>query len=328
VLVFSLLPLVGEPEPTPTASNIESLETFTPIPASKTPRVSVTQIAPTVIPTLGIGSTLISGKDQMTLMYVPEGEFIMGVTESNIQQILDDCWSFYSCEITENAGSYEGVQSFSKNSKYWFTWFGLSEQTPSKKVFLDGFWMDKTEVTNSMYLLCVDDGGCDKPTPRVDRESNFGNSEFANYPVENVTWSNADTYCKWAGRRLPTEAEWEKAARSDDGRLFPWGNNRIECANYDGDVLSCPELSSPYGVLNMANFIREWTADWYMPSYYSEVILANPPGPDTGKYKVLRGASDLVNDHQPSMDYGVYRSVKSPSDNDYTGFRCARDANP
>ena len=183
-----------------------------------------------------------------------------------------------------------------------------------------------------MYSLCVDDGVCDKPKPIVTRKDNFNNSEFANYPVENVIWNDAKTYCEWAGRRLPTDAEWEKAARSDDGRLFPWGNNRMKCSNYGGDVGSCPELSSPYGVFNMVNFIREWTADWwYVPSYYSEAILTNPPGPDTGQFKVLRGSGTALSDEgyaYHGMEYAVYRSSRLPSYNDYTGFRCARDANP
>jgi len=309
------------PTRTVTVTSPSQTLVFTKTPANKTPDVIPT--IQTSTSALVVGSTLVSEKDKMTLMYIPEGEFTMGVTEANIQQILDDCHYFRSrCQINSNGSvdTYYGPSSI-------YPWFAFTEQVPSKNVFLNSFWIDKTEVTNSMYSLCVGDGMCDKPKPFPTRENNFDNPEFANYPVENATWDEAKTYCEWAGRRLPTEAEWEKAARGDDGRLFPWGNARMECAYYGGDVLSCPELSSPYGVFNMLNFIREWTADWYSPSYYSEAIFNNPPGPDTGKYKVVRGhgVNDLLSNN---MVYTMSRRKMLPTENDYTGFRCASDANP
>jgi iron(II)-dependent oxidoreductase len=196
--------------------------------------------------------------------------------------------------------------------------FDLTDEIPSKNVFLDAFWMDKTEITNSMYALCVEAGVCDKPT----HEEYFDNSDFTNFPVINVSWYDAKTYCEWVKRRLPTEAEWEKTARSADGRLFPWGNNQKNCSTYDGDVLSCPELSSPYGVLNMMNFAREWTADWYMKNYYAQTISINPSGPETGELKVIRG-----NYHWRGYVANREKYIPSYSD-EYTGFRCARDANP
>jgi formylglycine-generating enzyme required for sulfatase activity len=320
VSIFSLPSLVGKPED-PAPTNIERLKTFTPIPASETvvPSITSTMLpntkTSTVTPTLGIGSSMVSEKDNMTMIYVPEGQFVMGVTQTNIQSLLVYCNITVSSKLSSGHPNTRiacrSTGSFVKSS-----WdhipisYQFSDAIPPTNVFLNSFWIDKTEITNSMYSLCVNDGVCDKPTGIF--EENLNNPKLANYPVAYVTWYNAKTYCEWAGRRLPTEAEWEKAARGKDGFLFPWGNLGSICTNQD-DVLSCPQLSSPYGVLNMLNFVREWVADWYAADYYLGVISTNPLGPDIGQYKVFRGIS-----------FAAQRGSDAPSYIDANlGFRCA-----
>lgn len=146
---------------------------------------------------------------------------------------------------------------------------GDFDEKPERTVYLDAFWIDKTEVTQGMYAKCTADG-CEKPTCSPKK----GN----NYPVVCITWKSANAYCEWAGRRLPHEAEWEKAARGTDGRIYPWGNEPATCeyavmddlkgsGNGCGqksawEVGSKPKGVSPYGALNMAGNVAEWVADW------------------------------------------------------------------
>lgn len=164
---------------------------------------------------------------------------------------------------------------------------GGPDAWPVHTVFLGGFWIDKTEVSSQQYALCVGAGKCKRP--RVTQPS--GDS-----PVVDVSWRDADAYCSYVGARLPTEAEWEKAARGADGRLYPWGNklenSKMSLFTWDSKmppVGSFPEGSSPYGVLDMAGGAFEWVADWYSPSYYAESPAENPKGPTTGKVHVIRG---------------------------------------
>ena len=224
-----------------------------------------------------------------------------------------------------------------------------SDEQPLHTVTLDAYYIDKYEVTNARYKACVAAGGCTVPgsVDSSKRSPYYGTSTYADYPVLNVDWFQANAFCAWAGKRLPTEAEWEKAARgSSDTRKYPWGDefdgNRlnfcdINCesdwkdeAYNDGyadtaPVGSYPSGASPYGVMDMAGNVDEWVQDWYDSSYYSVSPSNNPQGPETGTYRVLRGGSwvsfDFVGDVRSAL-----RSVLPPRplDLDSNGFRCVR----
>jgi eukaryotic-like serine/threonine-protein kinase len=237
---------------------------------------------------------MISPKDGMTLLYVPAGEFTMG---SDV---------------------------------------GPDDEKPAHTVNLDAFWIDQTEVTNAMYVRCVQAGRCNLPssTKSYSRSSYYGNAEFDNYPVIYVSWNQANAYCSWADRRLPTEAEWEKAARGMDGRTYPWDNDdpTADLLNFNlnvGDttpVGSYENGQSPYGVYDTAGNVWEWTADWYSETYYSVSPSENPLGPDSGDIRVLRGGSwgsSISNVRSANRDW-----LDPTGADDYSGFRCSRGASP
>ena len=218
-------------------------------------------------------------------------------------------------------------------------------EIPEHDVTLDAFWMDQLEVTNAMYALCVSTGGC---TPPQDFKSQrrpeyFNNPEFNDYPVVYVSWGQAKMYCEWAGRRLPTEAEWERAGRGDDFRTFPWGENKADglLANFNmlvGDtsrVGTYPAGASPYGVLDMAGNVAEWVHDFYGPNYTNSETL-NPTGPlnSATSNHVVRGGSlgDAeinIRVSKRSSVLGSNLSARPDSDaylGDFSpriGFRCA-----
>jgi len=209
---------------------------------------------------------------------------------------------------------------------------GFDEQ-PQHEVELDAFWIMQTEVTNEQYEKCVVADVCSPPF-----NSDWGTDEFwANYdthPVTEVTWEQAVTYAEWAGGRLPTEAEWEKAARGDDGRRYPWGNTtpseqRLNYNDNVGDttpVGSYPEGASPYGALDMAGNVWEWVADWYGEAYYAASPRENPTGPAQGERRVLRGGAY----DSPLYNVGAtYREGAAITDRwDRYGFRVVRDTAP
>lgn len=212
---------------------------------------------------------------------------------------------------------------------------GTEEKTalknrPPHRVNLSAFWIDQTEVSNAMYAQCVEAGVC--PPPFEGINPFWGKSKYENHPVVYVSWDNADAYCRWAERRLPTEAEWEKAARGTDGRAYPWGDDAptMTLANFDnliGEPLPVDRYAlgaSPYGALNMAGNVREWVADWYHEFYYMATPLENPLGPPSGDHKSLRGGSYLDGAAEIRAFNRLSHAPLSPGIN--RGFRCASDA--
>lgn len=179
-----------------------------------------------------------------------------------------------------------------------------ADEKPVHKVEMKGYWVDKTEVTNAMFMQCVQAGTCSPPqsTSSEANPSYFNNAEFNDYPVVNVTWEAARQYCEWAGRRLPTEAEWEYAARGNTINTYPWGEETPDetRANFNylnkdtSQVGSYPAGASPFGALDMAGNVFEWTNDFYGAQYYASSPASNPTGPELrAAYfnRVVRGGS-------------------------------------
>ncbi|MBI4730824.1 MAG: SUMF1/EgtB/PvdO family nonheme iron enzyme [Chloroflexi bacterium] len=290
VLVLTVLSACGTaPQPTPGPTLTPTvLPADTPAP-SDTPAATLT---PT--PTLGVGSSQASSADGMLLVYVPEGAFLMGSGE------------------------------------------GYSDEKPVHMVNLSAFWVDQTEVTNGMYALCVVAGVCTQPLRKSSNliDYYYGFEEYTDYPVIFISWQDASNYCAWAGRRLPTEAEWEKAARGTDGRSYPWGSTLPDetLANFDHNLDDVTRVgsyltgASPYGALDLAGNVSEWTADWYGEEYYASSPESNPPGPETGERRVVRGGSWTGNDRGV---WSFHRSIRLPDSPAFDiGFRCVTDARP
>lgn len=204
------------------------------------------------------------------------------------------------------------------------------EDSPMHTVYLDAYWIDQTEVSNAMYAKCVADDVCSLPTIRLNEY--YGNWIYRDHPVVYVSWYQAVEYCTWAGRRLPTEAEFEKAARGTEKYKYPWGNDEPNprLANYADSLIGEPVSvyryplgASPYGALNMVGNVREWVADWYSETYYQETTLINPTGPETGFERSMRsGAYDA----DANEIFVTSRYKHEPQSAGLSrGFRCAED---
>jgi formylglycine-generating enzyme required for sulfatase activity len=262
---------------------------------------SIEFISPTTSPTItpSFGSTQVSTIDGMVMLFVPSGEFLMGAeTRQGYDACMENCDTDY-CGCEER-------------------WF--EAEGPPHEVFVSAFWIDQTEITNLMYAKCIKAGSCE--LPEYTAEGNvpqntdyFEDAANADHPIVEVDWFEAQSYCEWAGRRLPTEAEWEKAARGTDALEFPWGNEfdsmlanycDVNCPveyaeeylsefndgySYTSPVGSYPDGKSPYGAFDMAGNVWEWIADWYDEEYYSVSPNENPTGPSSGESKVLRGGN-------------------------------------
>lgn len=300
--------------PTPVQSTqvLTPTATFTPFPVQSTQAPSPTaepsatpMPEPTPDPDMPpacteIGQTWTSPRDGATLVCVPAGDFIMGTDT------------------------------------------GYSDERPAHPVTLDAYWMDRSEVSNGQYALCVAAGVCTKPAQGGSSEYAvyYANPALADYPVIYINWYQSQVYCAWAGRSLPTEAQWEKAARGTLGWEYPWGNEfdgrRVNYADSstdyehtdhsinDGYAGTAPvgafaQGASPYGALNMAGNVWEWVFDWYAP--FTGERQVNPIGPASGEKHILHGGSWI---NEGADLRAAYRLDFDPSESAFTtGFRCA-----
>ena len=249
----------------------------------------------------GASAQEITGKDGAPMVLIPEGPFPMGVPKS----------------------ARDG---------------GVDER-PNHEVFISTFYMDKYEVTNGRYLQFVTETGHRTPQHPTDPtkglwKGNMMPESVTDLPVINVDWADAQAYCHWAEKRLPTEAEWEKAAKGPNDWRFPWGNveptdrhlnyNQVwrgEATLVPGGIYEAGK--SPYGAYDMAGNVWEWVADWYDPQYYSKSPARNPKGPETGTHKVLRSSGWHV--ETPQVRIFTRIRMDPLGRNHSTGFRCAKD---
>ncbi len=283
------------PNPSPTATPPPTLAAA---PTATREATATLTATPNLIPPAG--GTATSPRDQMILVFVPEGPFVMGSPNTDP--------------------------------------LAFGNEMPDHTVDVPSFWIDRTEVTNAQYQLCAADKQCTLPgvLDSVSRAGYYDDPAYADYPVIWVNWEQATTYCAWAGRRLPAEAEWEKAARGTDARLYPWGNQPPDntLLNYDlaaGDttkVGSFPNGASPYGMLDASGNVVEWVGGFYYDSYF--VAVANPVTPTAsfrGGVRPLRSSS--WNDLFANIRVASRRfsSSQAASFND-VGFRCASGEKP
>jgi formylglycine-generating enzyme required for sulfatase activity len=214
---------------------------------------------------------------------------------------------------------------------------GDGNEKPVHQVYLDTYYIDKYEVTNAHYRDCVLADGCQAPLQATSytRADYYDSAQYDNYPVIYVNWEMARTYCEWRGARLPTEAEWEKAARGTDKRIYPWGAVIDQSrANYNqavGDttaVGSYENGKSVFGAYDLAGNVWEWVADWFQDNYYVTLgdNAVNPQGPQSGQERVLRGGSFFYRDY---IVRSANRGWTNPQDvSSGFGFRCATGVQP
>lgn len=209
----------------------------------------------------------------------------------------------------------------------------MPNEKPIHTVALDAFRIDTFETTNALYQKCVAAQECRRPldgNSGGDPGDYYGNPAFDQFPVNLVAWDDAGQYCRWAGKRLPTEAEWEKAARGTDARIFPWGNtfdpDRANSALNYGLVTTAvgshPSGASPYGAQDMAGNVWEWAADWYDETYYAHSPQANPSGPLTGTMRIVRGGG--YGGYDAGLRSSQRRDLVPDEHESYIGFRCVQ----
>ncbi|MEJ2758210.1 MAG: formylglycine-generating enzyme family protein [Anaerolineales bacterium] len=254
-----------------------------------------------ISPTLSLPGEFdwINELDQARLVTIPGTSFKMGIDAS------------VGLKICQTLGEVCDLSDFANES-------------PAHKVEVDSYSIYQFEVTNAQYKLCVEAGVCNFPA----FTEFYNDDRFAQHPVVFVNWFAANDYCTWAGGRLPTEAEWELAARGTDGRLFPWGDD-MACGygNYAGctqgltaEIGSFPAGGSPFGVFDMAGNVTEWVEDWYSDVAYQQSATKNPTGPTEGEMRVAKGGSwknpiwGVRSTNRVANFPGVYSSG--------TGFRC------
>ena len=272
-------------QPAPAGPSLTPTPQPTDTPPALTPSATSTPI-PSLLPTPAPGTESTREKDAVVMVFVPAGTFTMGSTDADPD--------------------------------------AYSDEKPAHDVTLDAFWMDKFEVTNFQYAQCVNGGDCESSALAADTDYN-GQTQ----PVVGVTWQDAYNYCQWAGARLPTEAEWEYAARGLENWLYPWGDqapscqlaNFSDCVGRPADVGSYSEGASWVGALDMAGNVWEWVNDWHLNTYYKTSLDANPLGPDTGTWRVVRGGSW---DNNWNNLRAANRNGTTPTGSYYSvGFRCA-----
>ena len=261
-----------------------------------------------------LGDTLTRTNDRMLMVFVPGGEFEMGSDSTEVDFALDMC------------------RAYDTNCQRWY----FSVEEPMHTVTLDSYWIDQTEVTNGQYSLCVEAGVCEETRCQEERETGD------DHPVVCVTGDQAAAYCEWAGGRLPTEAEWEYAARGVDRPRYPWGDEfdgnllnycDVNCSLPkrdesidDGFATTAPVGSYPggaswVGALDMAGNVWERVGDWF--GEYPSDPQVNPLGPDSGARVVLRGGSWHTS---PDHARSALRTHSQPqTTSDHGGFRCVQD---
>ncbi len=276
--------------------------------------------SPVTTPTPPAIVTQVREKDHSVMVYVPGGTFQMGSDDAEVDAALDLCTSYYSSSCVRE-------------------WFEVEQ--PIHTVTLDGFWIDQTEITNGRYRQCVEAGICEPPRAfgSATRATYYGDEAYDTYPVIHVDWYQAQNYCEWVGGRLPTEAEWEYAARGPDGLRYPWGdeydgarlNSCDVTCGYDwadrafddgyadtAPVGSYPQGASWCGALNMAGNVWEWTGDRF--GEYPQEPQINPTGPSSGTEYALRG--DAADGTRSVSRCAARHGMSARRTYGYTGFRC------
>jgi serine/threonine-protein kinase len=298
------------PSPEPTAT-----QTLAPT-LTATMRPSVTPVQPEPTPTEALSPVHI-GRDGVEMRLVPGGPFIMGSTPGQVEQAIALC--------RRNPDGDSCAQT------------DFASEMPQREVLISPFYMDVTEVTNSQYRTCATAGVCQPPregSGTYRRDAYYDRPEFDAYPVVWITWFDARDYCAWAGKRLPTEAEWEKGARGEDGRIFPWGNlfssDRANTQDRGRESIEPAGRyrsgASPYDLLDMAGNVWEYVADWHDPNYYFNGPDQDPTGPNSSPsgQRVLRSGSYANYQHYARV---ANRGAVTPdSSTQFRGFRCVMDA--